>query len=59
MQEILNYIKANPGVRQADLCKVFGSSSITEQIGKLRRNGYITREVYKRTWILYPTDKKE
>ena len=57
MQELLEHIKKNPGISQANLRKVHGGS-VQKQLEKLRFRGYITRKAYKRSWLLYPTDEE-
>lgn len=60
MEDLLKYIKKNPGISQTNLRKAFNvqGGSVQKQLEKLRFRGYITRKAYKRSWLLYPTDEE-
>ena len=60
-QEILEVIKANPGIEQRDICKVLGvhRCNVSEFVLRLAKNGLIRRELYKvKTWTYkcYPAE---
>ncbi len=62
--DVIHAIRKNPGITQADVCKITGldKGSVARQTLNLEKKGYLTREDNAkdgRSRLLYPTEKAQ